>query len=531
MLKKTHRNILIWAVVLFGIILLVDRFYWAQISQWREDQATNIWLGYTAGIGHMPVGLMSSENIPNPNGMLLLGFLLSALPNLLSVSFFLGVLQIILLVIVGRKSSGGNWQYFLLATIPPLSSVILRSTSVEFSNQYTIALINIFFLFWALRYLENASLWNLPPIIILILLAPSLYLAGIVNAIVMTLLAIGMIAYKRPNMNRFWTVFIIISLLISFSLLLTWLPYFQNVSIKQIIGYNNTSINPAGIQAAFKHADPGILSLPAQALLKIAGKAYLFQALFAFAAFLYMIVVVFLKGMSSYNDGLKTNLVLLRIVVLSGLFISLSYILSAWLGGPNWINNERPDQIVQFLPLFLFFIFLLPSTIMVGGWAEKTIRRVSYISLMIFATVNLLCGFMIIRDHLQYGGNVLSEADIPLPHKMQAVDFIATDWEKYSSSNFIPVDYDLGGNKWYWVPKFGRKLRAWYPAPMTQGRSFDYELLHNHGLTNQQEGKQFRTFGNGRYLVTYAFEDPPQIENGQITHTIFGRLRVSIVEK
>ena len=28
-----------------AVVLLADRSYWAQISQWREDQATNIWLG------------------------------------------------------------------------------------------------------------------------------------------------------------------------------------------------------------------------------------------------------------------------------------------------------------------------------------------------------------------------------------------------------------------------------------------------------------------------------------------------------
>jgi hypothetical protein len=530
-MPKRAKNILIVTLILFAILLLVDRYYWAQISQWREDQATNLWLGYTAGIGEMPVGLMSSEDIPNPNGMVLWGFLLSALPNLLSVSFFLGILQIILLVLFGGKLFSWNWQYFLLATIPPLSSVLLRSTSVEFWNQYTITLINIFFIYWALKYLENASLWNLPPITILILLAPSLYLAGIVNAVVMTLLTIGIIAYKRPNMNHFWAVFIIISFLILSSLLITWLPYFQIVSLKQIIGYNKTTINPAGFQTAFKHADPRILSSATQILLMIANQAYLFQALFAFATFFSMFFVAVLKGISSSRESLKINLLPARVVVLSGLFISLSYALSAWLGGPVWLNNERTDQTVQFLPMFLFFIFLLPASMMTSGRAERIISRLCHISLMIFAAVNLLCGFMIIRDHLQYRGNVLSEADVPLINKMQAVDFIAKDWEKYSSSNIIPVDYDLGGNKWDWVPKFGRKLTDWYPAPMTQGRSFDYELLRSYGLTNQQEGIQLRTFGNGRYLVTYAFEDPPQIEKGQITHYIFGRLRVSIVEK
>lgn len=138
---------------------------------------------------------------------------------------------------------------------------------------------------------------------------------------------------------------------------------------------------------------------------------------------------------------------------------------------------------------------------------------------------------MIIRDHLQYRGDALTEADIPLTDKMHAIDFIADDWKGNSDSDIIPVDYHLGGGIWDWVPDFGSRFSRWYPAPMTEGRGFDYELLRRYGLKNQQEGIQLRTFGNGRYLVTYSFEDPPQIETGQVRHFIFGRLRVSIVDK
>ena len=164
-----------------------------------------------------------------------------------------------------------------------------------------------------------------------------------------------------------------------------------------------------------------------------------------------------------------------------------------------------------------------------GRSLQDIIAGISYFSLGIFTIVNLLCGFMIIRDHLQYRDDALSEADVPLIHKEQAVDFIGDDWKKHSDSNIVPVDYDLGGRRWNRVPEFGQKLTTWYPAAMTMGRSFDYELLRRYGLKNQQEETQLRTFGNGRYLVTYAFEDPPSIEN--CTHYVFGRLRVSIVDR
>jgi len=554
--KKNHQYIVIGAIILFSIILLIDRYYWAQLSQWREDQATNIWLGFTAQIGHMPVGLISSQDIPNPNGMVLLGLFLSALPNLLSVSFFLGVVQIVLLALLGWKSFRGNWQYFLLAVIPSFSSVVLRSTSVEFWNQYTVTLINIFFIFWAIRYLENSSLWNIPPLMALILLAPALYLAGIVNAIVITLLTIGIMVYQRPQATHVTVILIITLLLVCLSILITWLPYFQNIDLKQITEYNKTRLGLFGtfqtiwesligfpvyatfqwadmstLSSAFKHSDARILSLSTQILFRLVGRIYLLQAAFAFTSFMYLIFANLSNNTSAKKLDITVNFPTVRIVTLSALFIGLSYTFSTWLGGPAWIKGERPDQTVQFLPMFLFLIFLLPMMITISGKTGKLISRISYISLILFGTINLFCGFMIIRDHLQYRGNVLTEADVPLIDKMQLIDFVASDWKKHSKSNIIPIDYDLGGTRWDWVPEFGNLLTPWYPAPMTGGRSFDYELLREYGLTNYQEGVQLRTFGNGRYLVTYVFKKPPQVTEGSITHYIFGRLRVSIVER
>ena len=554
--RSTGMRIAILIGVLFVILLIIDRYYWAQISQWREDQATTVWLGYTAGIGNTPVGLISSRHIPNPNGMILLGSLLSILPNLLSISFVLGLLQLLLLSLVGWKSFGRSREYFLLAILPVLSSVILRSTSVEFWNQYAITLVNIFFLFWVMRYLEKPSLWNLPAIAVLALLAPSLYLAGIVNAIVMVFITAGVMFYRRPKTADLWPVTIVVLAILAASVLLTWLPYFQNVSLKQLTEVNKSLLGPIALfkilwesmfglpvygtfqwadqtvfPLAFKHADEAILTQWTKIMLRLVGRAYLLQAVLAFAAFAYAILQVLLNGLGRTNPRMTISRPAIRLVILSMLFISLSFAISGWLGGPDWLHGERPDQIVQFLPMFLFFILLLPRLITIEGRIGEIVIGVSYLSWFVFISVNLVCGFMVVRDHLQYRGNILSEADVPLTDKMQVVNFIASDWGEYSGSEIIPVDYNLGGGKWDWVPGFGDKLNHWYTAPMTQGRSFDYELLRGYGLKNRKEGIQLRNFGDGRYLVTYAFENPPQVLNSRTTHYYFGRLRVSIVEK
>ena len=556
--RRHLRNIILLIIALAAILVVVDRCFWAQIAQWREDQAASLWLGYTVGILHMPVGLISSRYIPNPNGMILLGSLLSVLPSLLSVSLFLGLLQALLVVLVAWKASAKSWQYFALAALPTLSSVILRSSSVELWNQYVILLVNIFFLFWALRYLEKPSLWNLPPIVILIVLAPSLYLAGAVNAVVMVLLTLGMLLYKQHEWKHILPVAAITAIIVAVSYAVTWRPYFQSVSLGQLLEIDKVHPGPVAafrtlwesvfgipiygtfqwadqsfFTRAIKHADGAILAAPTKVLLRMVGRIYLLQAIFAFAAALYVIYRLIVYGRSQTANNQALNVPALRLVILSILFISLSFTISAWMGGPNWLDGERPDQIVQFLPMFLFFIFLLPVLVQIGGRSGRVIKGISYFLLALFVAINLLCGFMIVRDHLQYRGNALTEADVPLVDKELALKYIASDWSHFSTSDRIPVDYDIDRGIWENVSSSepARILNNWYPASLTEGRGFDYDMLRGYGLKNEQEGIQLRSFGNSRYLVTYSFEAPPQVKIGHTTERIFGRLRVTTVEK
>jgi hypothetical protein len=257
------------------------------------------------------------------------------------------------------------------------------------------------------------------------------------------------------------------------------------------------------------------------------------QAVFAFAAALYALYRMIMYGVPRSVNSPAVHIPALRLVILSILFISLSFTISIWMGGPNWLNGERPDQIVQFLPMFLFFIFLLPVLIKTGDRAGRVITWISYFLLAFFVTVNLLCGFLIVRDHLQYRGNILTEADVPLSNKEQAIRYIVEDWSRFNSSGAIPIDYDIDRGIWEGISSTepALLLAKWYPASLTEGRCFDYERLRRYGLKNEQEGVQLRTFGNGRYLVTYAFEDPPQVKTGHAAHHIFGRLRVTTVEK
>ena len=118
-------------LILFVASLLLGG-YTAQVAQWRDDQATNMLLGYRVwGDLKLPeLGLRSSYGIPNPNGMPLLGALLSFLPNLLWVSIFLECLVTVLsfLFILHLKRRFPNQQNLILL----LGGVLLSSPLISF---------------------------------------------------------------------------------------------------------------------------------------------------------------------------------------------------------------------------------------------------------------------------------------------------------------------------------------------------------------------------------------------------------------
>ena len=93
-------------------------------------------------------------------------------------------------------------------------------------NQYLFASINSAYLFWVIGYLQHRSAWSLPPVVGLVFLAPSLYLAGLVNAVVMTLVTIGVLVYVPPRTRGLRPVVVAVACIALLFVSLTWWPYF-----------------------------------------------------------------------------------------------------------------------------------------------------------------------------------------------------------------------------------------------------------------------------------------------------------------
>ena len=138
-------------------------------------------------------------------------------------------------------------------------------------------------------------------------------------------------------------------------------------------------------------------------------------------------------------------------------------------------------------------------------------------------------GKSLISNSLNYDGDKLTEADVPLVYKIELVDFIGKDSESKHHKDEISVSYFLGGGIWDWIPDHSEYFSKWYPDnPFTIGRAYDYQLLRKYSIKNSYEGLNFRNFNNSDYIVTYKFDQNEVLSDKNYDHFYFGQLRLSV---
>jgi hypothetical protein len=185
-------------VLAFAIVAIVDRIHWAMVAQWREDQATTLWIGLHAFKTGLPVGLISSTQLLNPNGMPLLAALLARLPNLLVVSAFLGCLQAAALAAFCRAAFGSGGRFWVVF-LPLSTAVVLRGTANEFVNQWLLPTIVLFLAALAVAFARRPRGWHVPVATALLLLCPALYLLGIIDAVLFCAIGLCLLAAKARS--------------------------------------------------------------------------------------------------------------------------------------------------------------------------------------------------------------------------------------------------------------------------------------------------------------------------------------------
>ena len=130
------------SLVFSTVLLSIYRFNWIELAYWEKDPSTNLWLGYVKPISELNIGLISSQFIPNPNGMMIIGKFLSIFGSSVNISLFLTLLNLyVLYLFLLSYFIKKNFDFYLFFLIG--GSSILISSTTEFWNQWILLTINL----------------------------------------------------------------------------------------------------------------------------------------------------------------------------------------------------------------------------------------------------------------------------------------------------------------------------------------------------------------------------------------------------
>lgn len=525
--------------------IFVYRYYWSTVSQWREDQSTNIWLAYTKNISDLPIGLLSSKMIPNPNGIIIYGKILTIFKSLLFVSFFLSIVQIIIFYFLSReltnKNNINNYAFAVLST-----STLMSSSSVEFWNNWILISINGLFFILILKYLNTKKSEYLLGSLLVSIVPPALYLSGISNFIVYSLIIlISMVINGRPKAilkKRFAYISSIVFILINYFLI--WNPYFNATTLKEIFGFSTLTLYDR-----FNLFTDSILQLPGSFLTMwtfqksfyilhaeidvVSGFTFGLYKLFVeyhkilFLMFFIFIIFGIISVAKVKNKDI--NILLIKKITLFITFVSFSVLLNPILGGPNYFLLERMENMAQYYIFYVLICFLSPYVFIDFKLFNKRFIPINKAVFILFIFLNIVLSINLISNSLNYDGDRLTEADVPLIYKIELVDFIGKDLESKSNKDDISVSYILGGGIWDWIPDHGEYFSKWYPDnPYTIGRTYDYQLIRKYSIKNSYEGLNSRNFNDSDYIVTYKFDQHEILSDKNYDHFYFGQLRLSV---
>tara|TARA_B100000965_G_C19591996_1_gene758390 strand:+ start:168 stop:1799 length:1632 start_codon:yes stop_codon:yes gene_type:complete len=525
--------------------IFVYRYYWSTVSQWREDQSTNIWLAYTKNISDMPVGLLSSKMVPNPNGIIIYGKILTIFESLLAATFFLSIIQIFIFYFLSRELTDNfkvnNYAFAVLSM-----STLMSSSSVEFWNNWVLIFINAFFFIFILKFINTQKSEYLFISLLISFIPPALYLAGITNFIVYSfIILLSVIINGKPKaVSRKGFIYISSIVFILINYFLIWNPYFNSTTFQEIFGFSNLTLYDR-----FNLLTDSVLQLPGsflsiwtfqksfhilQADMDVISELThtLFKLYVEYHKILFLIFFIFIIFGSISLTKIKNkdvNILLIKKIFLFITFVSSSVLLNPVLGGPNYLLLERMENMAQYYIFYILVCFLFPFVFIEFKLFHKRLIPLSQAVFILFIFLNITLSVNLISNSLNYDGDKLTEADVPLVYKIELVDFIGKDSESKPNIEDISISYFLGGGIWDWIPNHSEYFSKWYPDyPFTIGRAYDYQLLKKYSIKNSYEGLNSRNFKNSDYIVTYKFDQHEVIGDENYTHHYFGQLRLSV---
>lgn len=523
------KSALLWYAPL--LLFVIERSFWPLVASWREDEATVMWIARHFGATELTVGLVSSTGLPNPVGLVWIAKLLTFAPDLYFTGLFLqlihlGVLLAICVSVARRVSTSAGLGLFVLIGC----LMAYRSSGSEPFSQWLMLPTTLACTWAFVLCVTEPSFAKLFVLLALLWLPPALYIAGVLNSAVFVL-ALGAYAtnasfrrrLRESKLQRPLLAFLIWSAL---QLLLVWRPYFSVVSLSDLRAVSTLPLGERVQRALLElvraplwlwgpacdpdfrpslYIDPRIVASPWFTILGHASQ-WLFRGLMVAA-------VAAANRAQIWRDRSRFSWVLWPLCLLW-----LALVCSPLLGGPSLSRGERLDIGYQFVPLVL-----IPIAVCLTAPSLPRAARLGAGALGVsFGLAEMLAGVIALVAHDHYSGDALSDADVPLRHKMEVIDTIVRDASARHIGPEIPIDYVVDGH-WRWIRRYHPKVLEHYGSPYTLGRAFDYDLERRYGIKNALEGRRRKPPRWG-FWVNYRFE-PPLERRGDVLSEI-GRLRV-----
>ena len=472
----------------------------------------------------MPTGLISSKSIPNPNGMIILGKIISYVPGFKNSVIFYSILQVFMLTyfVSSLRMQKNKYTYFLYPALIFNTYFVFGST--ELWSQFFSISLNFFILGILINSIEKNKEIHIFQLLNMTLVLSSFYLGGFLSSVCFILISLYLVFKKKLKIVFYKIDFSSYINFILFLLLIfiIWFPFLKSIDISSLLLRSDTLPEKTSLVNIFQtlfynhysepfliHSDDEIFStllLRVKTLVRLLN--FLISAIFSFS----FLLVVFLNLFTNKKICISYRPKILL------LFTIFYYIFSPLLGGPNFFVNERIDMEIPFYFTFLVGSLLFVSETINQLMFRKYLKIVFSISIFVFAFINLAYSTTLYREYINYDKNLLSISDVPLKYKLDVVNYIYEDSlaNSLNTNDTIEIFYDLSGENFGWINQFGKKYPEYYFSPYTIGRIFDLLLIKEFSIKNSQEGMQFRTLENVDYIITYKYHSKINFEDFNI---------------
>ena len=414
------------------ISILIYRYFWSSVSQWREDQATNVWIALTETVQTTPVGLLTSKGIPVTNFMILIGKLYNFIDNLLIATVLFSLLQVFCFYLLVKElnlTEGKKLSLFIVLSF----SVILSSSSIEFWNNWIFIHFNCLFFYFYLLFIRTRKTFYLYVMLLISTFSAGTYLAGITNTITMGIIVLYEFLMNRDKkgMNNAMKGYFMLFTTTSLYLYFVWFKYFTSVKISEILSFSGLSLYDRfnilsdqflEIPGTFltvwtKQSSFYIHQIDRDLLSNMTFNIFKIYVEFHKVITVYFLLAIFVILLYKNANTKVFDSLNFRFLIAISFFIYFSTLINPSLGGPNFSNSERMENYIPYYPFFIIIWFLTIDKLEIFNIGKIKFSKLNKSLLISVISINLLLSIFTISDNLTYSGDKLTNADIPLRRK------------------------------------------------------------------------------------------------------------------